>query len=763
MKPHREILTATLTVALLCTSSALGAERPLPPLGITVSGGVSLGTWEAGALYLYGEAEKQRPQHELRIVTGASAGSMNALSVALSSCRAPNPYPRRDLGWRIWEPVGFEQLFDRARATDDALFVRDAVEASFEQVRATWNEGLVEGCDVVFAATVTRVKPRQVKLQEGLTVPRALETFVVRIQGRGPGRPPRLSNFGDPASPVPVPLLPFADDDADPRLSARNFDLLRSVVFASGAFPLAFAPQPIEHCLSKPPPPGQRPTADVMRCDRAELVDLFVDGGVFDNQPLSVAWSVAAHGLRTGPDGRAAWLEPGSHSSEPRPEVQYAFFDPSSTAYPAEVDDEDTDATHGVLSKLFAMGGGMVEAARARELVQLASENADVGSRVHLFRGNLPKASQQLQNFIGFFEEDFRIFDFYVGMYDAFVALQTTPAWHGAPPDFDALMSVDEEARRGWAPFVCLLSVVEPGYERYGPLCLASGQENFRVLLQVSVDRLYAACRVPGQVATGRGAYHCARAQKGLAGPQVPGVKVLAEDRRGRGAREPAFDYFMRLLEEYELEFKDLGLSRLHAGRGMLALRRKLDDVVEAWVAAQPKLADRVLTKTAATAALNTLAFSPPEVTGYIAAGTVAEGGVSMLPWRLLPQWLQVTGAIGLNYFFSLFTDRRPQFAVTLVGGPEVRVSVLSNAYVQPRLAVRAGVQLSVLDSAGFRRCDDVASDLRNCSQALLEGLAAITVLERMRLQVVFQTFPSLYRRDSAWFNVHFAVGFQFY
>src|SRR5207244_2196173 len=101
--------------------------------------------------------------------------------------------------------------------TDDALFVRDALERSFDEVRAAWSEGLREGCDVVLAATVTRVKPRQVKLQEGLTVPRALETFVVRIQGRGPGRAPRLSNYGNPSSPVPVPLLPFVEDEADPR------------------------------------------------------------------------------------------------------------------------------------------------------------------------------------------------------------------------------------------------------------------------------------------------------------------------------------------------------------------------------------------------------------------------------------------------------------------------------------------------------------------------------------------------------------------
>ncbi|MBK7860655.1 MAG: patatin-like phospholipase family protein [Archangiaceae bacterium] len=719
-----------LAVAVLL-AAAVRAEPGRAALGVTVSGGVSLGTWEAGALYLWGEAQKLKPTGEVRVVTGASAGSMNALAVALSSCRAPNPYPRRDVGWRVWEPVGFNQLFDRDRAKDDALFSRDAVEAAFEEVRRAWNEGLREGCDVVFAATVTRVKPRQIKLQEGLAVPRALETFMVRIEGRGPGQPPRVSNFGNPQSPVPLPLLPFEEDAGDARLATRNFNLLRSVIFASGAFPLAFAPQEIEYCLSKPPG---------LTCDRSQiLIDYFLDGGVFDNHPLRVAWSIAEH--------------------ENLADMHYVFFDPSTTVYPAEVDDEQTDSKHGVLSRLFSMGGEMVESARARELVALASEKADVAARVQLFRGNLPKAGEQLQHFIGFFERDFRVFDFYVGMYDAFVELRETPF------DFDALMGVDVEAQQGWAPFMCLLSQVEPGYERYARLCMLPGQDNFRVLLQASLDRLYATCRAaPASAEPVRVPYHCAQARLGRAAMQVPGVKLVAEARRARGEKEPAFDYFMRLLEQYEFEFVDLGLSKLHARRGMLALRRKLDVVVEAWVAAQPALADRVLTKTAATAALNTLAFSPPERTGYLVLGTVAEGGLSVLPFRLLPQWLQVTAALGLNYVFSLLTDKKPQFAVTAVAGPEVRLSVLSNAYVQPRVAARAGVQVSVLDLAGTRACHETAVDYRTCTHALVEGLVAVTFLERLRLQAVFQTFPALYRRnDSAWFNVQFGVGFQFY
>ena len=55
----------------------------MEPVGDHVSGGVSLGSWEAGFMYLYLEAQKARPQHEVRIVTGASAGSANALVSAI--------------------------------------------------------------------------------------------------------------------------------------------------------------------------------------------------------------------------------------------------------------------------------------------------------------------------------------------------------------------------------------------------------------------------------------------------------------------------------------------------------------------------------------------------------------------------------------------------------------------------------------------------------------------------------------------------------
>ncbi len=53
-------------------------------------------------------------------------------------------------------------------------------------------------------------------------MPRVLETFLIRIQGRGPGTPPRLCNDANPTSPMSVPLLPFVEDEGDVAIRLRR-------------------------------------------------------------------------------------------------------------------------------------------------------------------------------------------------------------------------------------------------------------------------------------------------------------------------------------------------------------------------------------------------------------------------------------------------------------------------------------------------------------------------------------------------------------
>ncbi len=749
-----------LLISLVAMSPAAWSAEPEQPLGIAISGGVSLGTWESGFMYLYLEGLKARPGTELRIITGASAGSANAFVSAVSSCLPHNPHPLEDPGWDVWGHVGFADLFDRHRATSEALFVKSPLEAAIERVRLIWNRGLPEQCDVVFGASVTRVQPRQVPIKEGLTVSRAQETFVVRIQGRGLGKPPRLSNYVDPLATSPVPLLSFIDDES-PKATEHNYTQLRNLVLASGAFPLAFRSQTIEYCLSKVAHGGK--PADVS-CVVPDFSELFVDGGMFDNNPLRLAWNVADRRLLRRPDGHFVWADAQTPTEATlHPASRYLYLDPDTEVYPVEPVTRPVLPERGFLARLLSLGGDMVDSARARELGQLVNERGDVPERLHLAMSNLPKASEYLEAFIGFFDKDFRFFDFYLGMYDALVELRTTPAWQTKPVDYDGLLAHDEQARREWAPFMCLLSVTEPGFERYLKHCDGPELANFRVLLQVSLDRLYERCR-PSETdpkpSPSLPHFHCERATRGLEGPHVPGVEVLPEADRRRRKHEDGFDHFMRLLGAYHFEFKDLGLTRAQAGEGKLALRQQLDEVVNAWAGAHDSYPQQIIAMSAGRIALHEIEFSPPLYSGYVAAGSTVEAGVSVVPFFWKPRWLQLTGALGVGQLETLATERRPRVSMALTAGPEFHLTPLSSAALQPRLAARAGVQFGVSDGFGTSTCQ--AADPRDCTQGVVELAAIVTLFERVRVHLIWQTYPRLYGQTQGFFHLQFGIGFQF-
>lgn len=734
------------------------------PLGITVSGGVSLGTWEAGFMYLYLEALKLKPESQVRIITGASAGSANALITAISSCRLPEPFPMSSLGWKVWGPIGFKELFDRRRSSAESLFIRDALDASFGRVHAVWKEGLPKTCDVVIGVSVTRVKPREAKLQEGLNVPRVLETFVIRIQGRGPGKAPKLSNYVNPMSPMPQPLLPFVDDEEDPIAADRNFSQLRALIFASGAFPVAFSPQPISYCLSKPVGSGEPIPPDALTCTTPEFVDLFVDGGVFDNNPLRLGWSVAEQSMYRTPEGKTLWADLTKPPPDlPHPAVRFLYLDPDLTVFPHEAEAAISATEAGFVDKLFTLTGGLIESARARELLQLARERAGVSDRVHLAMSALPKASEPLQAFAGFFEADFRQFDFYLGMYDAFAELATTGTWRKDPVNLDGLMATSDEARREWTPFMCMLSMMRPRYAKHQALCETPEIRNFAILLQTSIDRLYDACRPSETTATwsaGRYHYRCEDALQGHEPPAVPGVRQIQPQERRRRPKEASFDYFMRLLGAYGFHFADLGLKPEEAAYGKHAMRHQLEDVVDEWSSAQRTFVDRTLARAAARTALNTIDFSPPPLSGYFALGTVLEAGVSFAPGRWKPRWIQLNGVLTFNYLFTLITEPRPRFTANFTAGPEFHLSIISNAVVQPRLALRGGIQLGLIDKFSTIACDTF--DERSCTQPIVEASAAVALFEKLRVELIWQTYPKLYTKGP-FSSLQLAVGVHIY
>jgi hypothetical protein len=557
-----------------------------------------------------------------------------------------------------------------------------------------------------------------------------------------------------------VPLLVLVDEPSG-LAAQRNFSQLGALIVASAAFPVAFRPKALGYCLSKPASHGA--PAD-LTCAAPQYWDFFLDGGVFDNNPLRLAWNVAERRLQPGVAGRSSWSEATAPSAGAgRHLMRHLSLDPAAEVFPVEAEAEvqtgEAPAPPGFLTRLLSLGGGLIQSARSRELVQLVSERPGVADRVHLVLGNLPKASEHITGFMGLFERDFRLFDFYLGMYDAFVDLRTSPDARGAALALEARLAGEEATRKGWAPLACILAMAEPGFEAYLVRCQGPELENFRVLLQVSLDLLYQRCRRPDASAS-RPHHHCALAAQGFTPPGVPGVRVLPATERGRSEGESRFDGFMRLLAAYGFEFKDLGLPRDRAGDGRLAIRWELDQVVDAWAASQPGFSDRIIAKSVARTALNNLQFSPPALSGYVTVGTTIQAGMSIAPFGWTPRWLQVNGALGLGLLETVITESRPRLAIVLSAGPEFHLPFLSSSVLQPRLAVRGGVQFSAFDSFGAGSCQ--GGDPRDCTQGTLELVAAVTVFERLRLHGIWETFPGLYGKSGAFYRLQFGVGFQF-
>jgi hypothetical protein len=399
------------------------------------------------------------------------------------------------------------------------------------------------------------------------------------------------------------------------------------------------------------------------------------------------------------------------------------------------------------------MGSDLLESARARELSLLINERADVSQRLRVARSMLPKASEHLSAFAGFFEEDFRRFDFQLGMADGLVELKGSEPFSALPFDFDALVA-SEASREGWAPTLCILALAEPELARYQTQCAGAQRENFRVLLQVAFDVLRERCALQMK---GEPTAQCLRAREGVA---VPGVAQLPLAERAARKGEDAFSHFLRLLGAYRFEFRDLGLSRAQAPRGKLVLRQQLDRVVDAWAAAQDSVAERTAAMTGGRSALHGLIFSPPRHSGYLAVGNTLETGASLAPFPDAARWLQATGALALGQVETLLTERAPRLSLTLTLGPEFHLTPLSGTLLQSRVALRAGVQFNTADRFGTLAC--AAGDLRDCTQGVVEVVGVVTVLERLRAHVAFQAYPRLLGQTRGFFHLQFGIGYQF-
>ncbi|MCE9669814.1 patatin-like phospholipase family protein [Myxococcus stipitatus] len=719
-------------------------ESPAPSsVSLTVSGGVSLGAYEAGFLYYAASSSQGARAVNLQLVTGASAGGLNALLAVLATCGVDSAVPGQSLFWSTWIPVGFDQLFVPASTTALGIFSREWLARGAGDIEKAWEHGLATSCDVVLGVSTTRMEPRVLHAAGGrLDLPRIEEKFAIRIQGQGLGRPPRATNYTTPDGPR-MELMLVTDEHGH-----IAFSRLRDLLFASMAFPIAFPPQPLDTCV-----PGDTATANICLAKEART-DLFIDGGVFDNTPLRLAVGLARDGLRETSDGRLEWSASPRHETRSTPStIAFAFIDPDATEYPVPPSAPARAQEDSLPATLSALLAAFVDTARSKELALLLEEEPEIARRLALPRRHFPAASAPLFAFLGFFETEFRVFDFYLGMYDARRMLEDAFGSDGSL--FPRSHALPDDSIGGWRPFACMLAVYDstPDAER---ACHGEDLRDFRALLQVSLDELYSACAAVGQreqPSPWRNA-HCDRAMAGQPPPHVPGLSPRQWPEWKRSGKETELDYAMRLLGAYGFRFEDLGVP---PGRGDLAIthiRRTLGRALNRLAEVQPGPA-KATVRFAGKVAADSISYEPQQVVLHVTVGpTQSEVGLSLGLSRLaLPMGLRLASAVdfrGLEDIFSAASSDR--FGIEVVTGLEFQPQSEQSILAQSRLGVRGGWLFSSNDHYATQACEERgARSVTACSRPVLQAFVGLTFLERFRIQVVGEWYPGSTTRKSLW------------
>lgn len=731
----------------------LGASLPqmnLPiSFSITVSGGVSLGAYQAGYLYYLVEVFKRNPKlFELRLITGASAGTINALMAVMSAGSSPNSSPVDSLFYKVWNSMHYEELLDVEKAPPLALSSRRALEDLVFAMENTWNKGLAQGFEVVVGMTATRLQSRKVSVLGDFEVPRQEEKFVFRVQGRGLGRAPRVMNYVDLNQGSSQPLLPFEVPSVpEEKKNHDNFGVLRQVMFASSAFPIAFSPEALGFCLTDPD--RHRSAADLSEaCPKPTHSAEFIDGGVFDRTPLRLAYRTAQFGLHLNAEGDLVWRDmPDVQADGGQKELFYLYLDPTHQSYPAEEEADEAERMLGLFPAFGLFMRNVVRSTQAKELYVLVEEDPFIREHMALSSVDFPTASGQMLNFFGFFERSFRRYDFYLGMRDArrFVDTVMSELLALNAPEGDHRIVVPEKDpdanAKEWKPYDCIRAVLDEREEN-PPSCRGESMRNFRVLLQTSLERVYESCRwYPYDEKLEHS--HCKWAMDGLPPPRLAGVPHLSKEEWKKNIEENDIEYLLRLLVGHGFHFEDLGLDRDEADRVTSRLREEIlklgDDLAKKQPGGQ-RLALRLLGKPA----INFFAYAPPEDILYLVFGRVQELGWSSAKISPINHWLRFNFALELRGMDTLLTEGVSTVVVAPLVGYEFEPIPLSGPLFQYRLGVRAGFQFSTGDNFLTGKCDVRAfenDDLR-CSAMFLQAMLAVTFYERIRLQLGVDWLP---------------------
>jgi len=371
-------------ILLISITSTIVSAKPKPvDFSMIISGGVSLGAYEAGYNWamvkmlssIRDKAESIRP--ELQSVAGASAGSINALITAIYWCQKESvPYNNsidNNLFYETWVNLGIEDLLIKGKSqiNKSTLFTRKALEKKGQNIVAHMKKSIFrKGCSVPLGISVTKAEPM-------------IEEFAgIKIKNQHFSAPFTLKEQGGKVI-VENKRMPESTDFyiSIPGVE-KSREKIIDVLFASSAFPGAFKQVQLDYIYNN-----------------KRYKSYFIDGGAYDNVPLQLAIE----------------LNPKANS--------FVFIDPSNMRKepPSKNTDEQERRPVGFLSANGIPLLSSLEIFQSMKLYQAINKyfrhkpqnTLMLSSRYHPITGKF------IEHFGAFLDKNFRIYDYHVGVYDA--------------------------------------------------------------------------------------------------------------------------------------------------------------------------------------------------------------------------------------------------------------------------------------------------------------------------------------------------------
>lgn len=441
---------AALTILALCVFfamqlSAIAAENSgeeKVPYALTISGGISLGVYEAGLNWVLIENMKDHQnRYPLETITGASAGAINTI---ISAIRFAEHEDFDDWGKidhnlfrSSWINIDIKDLMPNRQTQydqleldlggsgketlKDALFSREVFKDVIGNLRLLANQARFrENIRLNIALIVTRSKPLETRFPtttglQSVHSQRFIIPLVVTTEKHPGENYARLIFKND---------LQYAEKKGNamehlflPESAGEvKFDQVMRAGLASSAFPMAFGRVNMQYCVSEQ---VNDPSAHVSYgvCPENYLLSggYFIDGGTFDNVPIGVAIDMIDQ-KSTNKKARAA---------------NYIYMDPANRrstmpAYESESTDTGSLALQSQLGTWTPAFATLMNGELYRTLLQKfaidgpdeAINNENRRRTLLLTRRFPPLTGTYISHFGAFFDPAFRSYDYGVGVYD---------------------------------------------------------------------------------------------------------------------------------------------------------------------------------------------------------------------------------------------------------------------------------------------------------------------------------------------------------